>query len=206
VHGSAVPRVSASTLGAFAVVLFFGLQSATAAPIVQSFENFPVGTPIDTQIPGIIVFAPAGQAVVVRATTPLFPSEPQGLISRDDQSAPLLITFSSSVTFAGAAIDFGNDFAGLRLTAFSGPAGMGDLVDAVTTQREGFLSVSGQVIRSIVFEEGDLGSFSTFLIDNLTYEFIPEPSTASLILFGLALQATSRRGSQVGRRPTKQWS
>jgi hypothetical protein len=192
-RGAAVARRRAAAL-ACALLIPHGV--ASAAPVVQGFEDFPIGTAIDSQIAGLTVFAPAGHAVVVQATAPLKPSEPRGLISDEDDSSPLVITFESPVVSAGALIDFGNYFAGLRLTAFTGEAGTGDVVDTVTTQLEGFLSVSGTGIRSIVFEEGDLGTFSTFLIDDLTYEFVPEPTSSLLLGMGLALQAVARRRVQ----------
>ncbi len=143
--------------------------TAGAVQIVETFEGFPVGTVLTTQIPGLTISASTGTATVQTASSPVVPGEPQGLahLPYFDYPDYLIIDFSPMVSFVGAIVDFGQVDSGVMLTVYDGPGGTGNLLGSMATTDEVFISVGGVTIASARFET--LGE-DTYLIDNLTYD------------------------------------
>ena len=176
----------------------FSLLSATtlihcgnscAALTVETFESFSTGTILTNQIPGLEISAPpTGVSEIRTASNPVVPGEPQGLAHIPYLVEPnyLVIDFLPGANQAGAIVDFGTIGSGVAVTAFDGAGATGNILGTQSTTTETFIGVVAAGIRSIRFE--NLGGAS-YLIDNLTYELVPEPS--SLILLSLGLLATT---------------
>jgi len=143
--------------------------SPTVTTRVLIFDDLglPDGTVVTNQYPGVTFSAPgANTTQVVTATFPLFPNEPQGLYNDPGFVEPIIVDFAANQSAAGAFIDFGGPGDGIKIEAFDGPGGTGNLLASDSTSSETFIGVNAEGIQSVVFSQ--VGSGATYLIDNLT--------------------------------------
>ena len=131
-----------------AVVL--AVASSATAETVLNFDE--LGLPDDTVITdqyaeeGVIFSAPGGDALLVTATSPIFPPEPQGLYSPFFQE-PLVADIADGASMVGVWIDFNGVGTGMKIEAFDGSGGTGQLLGSDSTTSETFISVSAMIIR-----------------------------------------------------------
>ncbi|MEX2317418.1 MAG: PEP-CTERM sorting domain-containing protein [Pirellulales bacterium] len=184
------------------VIGVLGRAPVFAAATVQTFESFPENTVLTTQIPGLTISAPGGTPLIREASTPLVPGEPKGLahIPYDDFPAFLNIDFAPGTNTVGALIDFGVVGSGVGLTAYAGPGQTGGVLGTTSTTTESFLSLSAAGIRSARFET--LSANASYLIDNLTYELVPEPATIGGLCLGMLLLVGSGTRNRMYSRNT----
>ena len=160
-----------------AVVL--AVVSPATAETVLNFDE--LGLPDDTVITdqyaeeGVIFSAPGGDAVVTTASFPIFPQEPQGLYSNAGDRPffvePLVADIADGASMVGVWIDFGATVGtGMKIEAFDGSGGTGQLLGSDSTTSETFISVSALIIRSVVISQVNDEDATTFLIDNFTFE------------------------------------
>lgn len=174
---------------------------ASAVPVVETFESFASGTIITNQLPGLLVTAGnGGNAKIATASNPVVPGEPQGIyndapgVFSTGFEFPLIFDFVDTGLSIGAIVDFGVVGDGLKLTAYDGVGGTGNVLGTATTLSEVFIGINVPGIKSAVFEKIGPNSPS-WLLDNLTYEVssttVPEPG--SLVLLGSGVLALARR-------------
>ncbi len=154
------------------------VASAANAQTVLNFDE--LGLPDDTVITdqyadeGVIFSAPGGDAVVITASFPIFPLEPQGLYSNaGDQPffmEPIVADIADGASMVGVWIDFGSVVSGMKIEAFDGFGGTGQLLGSDSTTSETFISVSALIIRSVVISQVNDEDSTTYLIDNFTFD------------------------------------
>ncbi len=156
--------------------------SVASADIVLTFDDLglPDGTAVTDQYArfGVMFSASRGGTTrIVTASQPIFPAEPQGLYNDEcifgvAFTEPIIANFPVAVTSAGAFIDFGNIGTGIKIEAFDGPGGTGNLLGTDSTINEVFIGVDAPGIRSVVFSQAG-GNLATYLIDNFTLALAP---------------------------------
>ena len=155
------------------------VASVATAETVLNFDG--LGLPDQTVITdqyaddGVIFSAPGGAAVVTTASFPIFPLEPQGLYSNAGDRPffvePLVADIADGASMVGVWIDFGATVGtGMKIEAFDGSGGTGQLLGSDSTTSETFISVSALTIRSVVISQVNDADATTYLIDNFTFE------------------------------------
>jgi hypothetical protein len=164
-----------------------GPTSLLAAVTVETFESFPENTVLTTQISGLTISAPGGQPLIREASSPLVPGQPNGLahFPYTDFPAYLNIDFAPGTSTIGGLIDFGVVGSGVGLTAYSGLGQTGSILGTTSTTTQTFISLTAAGIRSARFET--LSTDATYLLDNLTYELVPEPASIGGLCLGVIL-------------------
>lgn len=166
--------------------------SSSASADVLIFDDLGLadrGPVSDQYIDRGVIFSDRDGAVlrIADATGPVFPGDPQGLFADDGTSVsfqgPIVATFLMPVVSAGAWIDLGQGYEGVKIEAYSGPDGTGALLGTASTRLETLLMVQADAIRSVVFSQVEprLGwSGTTYLIDHFTFE-VPEPAGLAVL-------------------------
>ncbi len=182
-----------------ALLAVFSLGYAVHAnAAVVTFEAFPEGAPITTQIPGLVISAAmGGNALISVASEPINPDEPNGLyndapgeFARGFEFA-LIIDFLTQGNTIGAVVDFGIAGTGVQLVAYDGPNGTGNVLGTASTTTEMFIGINAPGIKSAVFSQaGDITA--SWLIDDLTYNVVV-PAPPALVLFVSALLSAGLR-------------
>ncbi len=167
------------------------------ADTVLIFDD--LGLPDDTVISNQyaaqgVVFSPQdGQVLLRTATLPLFPNEPQGIAEIPYYTSVIIADFTPDATLAGAWIDFGMAGNGVKIEAFDGPGATGNLLASASTMSETYLGVTANGIASVRFSNVSDDPEVTWLLDHFTFELIPEPGTAALLVLGALAIGLRRR-------------
>ncbi len=171
----------------FSVLLLFFPLSAFSVT-VETFDGFSDGTVLTTQISGLSISAPGGDAQVNQgvlfSNAPAPPSSPTGCTSGCFEG-PIAIDFLTPTNTISALVELFpiSGDSGLALVAYSGLGLTGSILGIDFTATDGdILSVVFSNIRSALFITID-GGFTAYSLDNLTYDLSPVPLPAAAWLF-----------------------